>query len=55
MNTGTITSPSGHYQPFPEVATDQLLTGANDVTLNAVSIVAGKLGIDNRKRVSACI
>lgn len=47
MNTWDHHFPLGHYQPFPEVATDHLLTTTNDVTLNTVSTVGGKPGIDN--------
>lgn len=46
---GTMTSPSGHYQLFPEVATDHLLTSANDVTFSLTSTEGGKLGVDNKK------
>lgn len=44
-----MTSPSGHYQLFPEVATDHLLTSANDVTFSLTSTEGGKLGVDNKK------
>lgn len=48
---GTITFPLGHcsdhYRPFPEVATERLLISANDVTINPIYSVGGRLGIDN--------
>lgn len=36
--------------PFSEVATDHhILTSANEVTLNPIYSVGGKLGVDKRK------